>query len=263
MLIMRASRAVFCPNSGRNLALTALIHQDEGVDADLISRVAASTGLSAGEAARVVADVVGWYREPVEDYVRRRHAHLKMFGCKNQRDLRSDRGGTRRPGWSPPPTCRSGSFAGSSTAEPSWPRPTARQRRLAAHVRNRRLHRQPERRPDPDGRPVPARVPRLRLGRHRDHLADGDPGLPPGRPGARAGGIAAAAADRQGRHRAYPLGHARPGHAGQRASAGRARTAGSASSTTASSTTRPSCGSGCRPRARPSAPRPTPRCSRT
>ncbi len=54
------------------------------MDADLISRVAASTGLSAGEAARVVADVVGWYREPVEDYVRRRHAHLKMFGCKNE-----------------------------------------------------------------------------------------------------------------------------------------------------------------------------------
>ena len=59
------------------------IPQDEGVDADLISRVAASTGLSAGEAARVVADVVGWYCEPVEDYVRRRHAHLKMFGSRN------------------------------------------------------------------------------------------------------------------------------------------------------------------------------------
>jgi hypothetical protein len=53
------------------------------VEADLISRVATSTGLSPGEAARVVADVLGWYREPVEEYVRRRHAHLKMFGCKN------------------------------------------------------------------------------------------------------------------------------------------------------------------------------------
>jgi hypothetical protein len=53
------------------------------VDADLISHVAASTGLSAGEASRVVADVVGWYREPVEDYVRRRHGRLKMFGAKN------------------------------------------------------------------------------------------------------------------------------------------------------------------------------------
>jgi hypothetical protein len=53
------------------------------VDAELINQVSASTGLSAGEAARVVADVIGWYREPVEDYVRRRHAHLRMYGKKN------------------------------------------------------------------------------------------------------------------------------------------------------------------------------------
>lgn len=54
-----------------------------GVDAELITQVSASTGLSAGEAARVVADVIGWYREPVELYVRRRHAHLHMHGKKN------------------------------------------------------------------------------------------------------------------------------------------------------------------------------------
>lgn len=54
------------------------------MDAELIGRIAASTGLSAGEAARVVADVVGWYREPVEDYVRRRHASLRIYGKKNQ-----------------------------------------------------------------------------------------------------------------------------------------------------------------------------------
>jgi hypothetical protein len=57
--------------------------QDEDVDAELISRVSASTGLSGGEAARVVADVVGWYREPVETYVRRRHAYLQMYGKRN------------------------------------------------------------------------------------------------------------------------------------------------------------------------------------
>ena len=54
------------------------------MDAELIGRIAASTGLSAGEAARVVADVVGWYREPVEEYVRRRHASLRIYGKKNQ-----------------------------------------------------------------------------------------------------------------------------------------------------------------------------------
>jgi hypothetical protein len=53
------------------------------VDAELISRVSASTGLSPGESARVVADVIGWYQEPVEIYVRRRHAHLQMYGKRN------------------------------------------------------------------------------------------------------------------------------------------------------------------------------------
>jgi len=53
------------------------------VDAELISRVSASTGLSPGEAARVVADVIGWYQEPVEIYVRRRHEHLQMYGKRN------------------------------------------------------------------------------------------------------------------------------------------------------------------------------------
>ena len=50
---------------------------------DLIDRVASSTGLSSGEAARVVEDVLAWYREPVEDYVRRRHAHYQLYGKRN------------------------------------------------------------------------------------------------------------------------------------------------------------------------------------
>ncbi|HEX9553508.1 MAG TPA: hypothetical protein VF983_09910 [Streptosporangiaceae bacterium] len=53
------------------------------MDAEVISRVSASTGLSPGEAARVVADVIGWYQEPVEIYVRRRHTHLQMYGKRN------------------------------------------------------------------------------------------------------------------------------------------------------------------------------------
>jgi hypothetical protein len=50
---------------------------------DLIDRVASSTGLSPGEAARVVEDVLAWYREPIEDYVRRRHAHYQLYGKRN------------------------------------------------------------------------------------------------------------------------------------------------------------------------------------
>jgi hypothetical protein len=54
--------------------------QDESVEPELIDRVAGSAGLTPAEAARVVQDVLAWYREPVEDYVRRRHAHYQLRG---------------------------------------------------------------------------------------------------------------------------------------------------------------------------------------
>ncbi|WP_341927722.1 hypothetical protein [Nocardioides psychrotolerans] len=52
-------------------------------DPALIDRVVASTGLSPAEAARVVEDVLAFHAEPVEDYVRRRHAELKTYGARN------------------------------------------------------------------------------------------------------------------------------------------------------------------------------------
>lgn len=52
-------------------------------DPELVARIAASTGLSTAEAARVVQDVVAFHAEPVEDYVRRRHAQLKTYGARN------------------------------------------------------------------------------------------------------------------------------------------------------------------------------------
>ena len=52
-------------------------------DPALVERVVASTGLTPAEAARLVEDVVAFHAEPVEDYVRRRHAHLKTYGAKN------------------------------------------------------------------------------------------------------------------------------------------------------------------------------------
>src|SRR5262249_37875756 len=88
-----ARRPGSCPNSGKELALGASMpHHDQmptadcgylSTDAELVGKVAASAGLSAGEAARVVADVVAWYREPVEAYVRRRHAHHRVYGKRN------------------------------------------------------------------------------------------------------------------------------------------------------------------------------------
>jgi hypothetical protein len=52
-------------------------------DRDLVDRVASSAGLTPAEAARVVQDVLAWYREPVEDYVRRRHAYHQLYGKRN------------------------------------------------------------------------------------------------------------------------------------------------------------------------------------
>jgi hypothetical protein len=52
-------------------------------DRDLVDRVADSTGLTPTEADRVVEDVLAWYREPVEEYIRRRHAYHQLYGKRN------------------------------------------------------------------------------------------------------------------------------------------------------------------------------------
>ena len=52
-------------------------------DPDLVRHVQLSTGLTPAEAARVVEDVLAFHREPVEDFVRRRHTELKTYGAKN------------------------------------------------------------------------------------------------------------------------------------------------------------------------------------
>ena len=44
-----------------------------------------STPLSAGEADRVVAEVLAWFAEPVADYVKRRHRELAARGLTNDR----------------------------------------------------------------------------------------------------------------------------------------------------------------------------------
>ncbi|WP_372729976.1 hypothetical protein [Nocardioides sp.] len=52
-------------------------------DPDLVQRIASSTGLSLTDAARVVEDVIAFHAEPVEAYVRRRHAQLQLHGARN------------------------------------------------------------------------------------------------------------------------------------------------------------------------------------
>ena len=50
---------------------------------ELVTRVAESTGLSESEASRVVSDVVAYFAEPAESYVRRRHESLQARGMRN------------------------------------------------------------------------------------------------------------------------------------------------------------------------------------
>jgi hypothetical protein len=51
--------------------------------ADLLVHLSRTTSLSEGEAARVVADVLAYFAEPAEEFVRRRHAELKARGLTN------------------------------------------------------------------------------------------------------------------------------------------------------------------------------------
>ena len=52
-------------------------------DPALVSHVVATTSLTPGEAARVIEDVIAFHAQPVEEYVRARHASLKTYGAKN------------------------------------------------------------------------------------------------------------------------------------------------------------------------------------
>ncbi len=52
-------------------------------DLAVVAHVAASTGLSSREAARVVEDVLAYYAETTEAFVRRRHSHHRTRGMHN------------------------------------------------------------------------------------------------------------------------------------------------------------------------------------
>jgi hypothetical protein len=50
---------------------------------DLVEHLIRTCPLSPAEAARVVADVLGYFSEPAPDFVRRRHRELKARGLTN------------------------------------------------------------------------------------------------------------------------------------------------------------------------------------
>ena len=51
--------------------------------ADLLAHLARTTTLGPGEAARVVADVLAYFAETAEEFVRRRHGELQAQGLTN------------------------------------------------------------------------------------------------------------------------------------------------------------------------------------
>jgi hypothetical protein len=55
----------------------------QDVDEELVTYLARSCSFSPAEAARVVADVLGYFSEAPEDFVRRRHRELKAQGFTN------------------------------------------------------------------------------------------------------------------------------------------------------------------------------------
>jgi hypothetical protein len=50
---------------------------------DLVDHLARSSALSRGEALRVIQDVLAYFDETTEDYVRRRHRELQAQGLVN------------------------------------------------------------------------------------------------------------------------------------------------------------------------------------
>ncbi|MBW8487174.1 hypothetical protein [Actinomadura parmotrematis] len=50
---------------------------------DLVAHLIRTTPLTPGEAARVVADVLAYFGETTEEFVRRRHAELQARGLTN------------------------------------------------------------------------------------------------------------------------------------------------------------------------------------
>lgn len=55
---------------------------------DLVAHLTRTTPLSPGEAARVIADVLGYFDEPTEAYVRRRHGELQSRGLTNDQSFK-------------------------------------------------------------------------------------------------------------------------------------------------------------------------------
>ena len=77
--MIRSHDSLILPDTGQEFGISLLVQGTiASVPAaphdDLVAHLARTTPLSPGEAARVVAEVMGYFAEPVPEFVRRRHA---------------------------------------------------------------------------------------------------------------------------------------------------------------------------------------------
>ena len=83
----------FCPNSGRIVDVRSDgRHTDRAVPADrprdtpfddLFDHLVRTTTLNRGEAVRVVGEIVAFFHEPLDVFVKRRHGDLQSAGLAN------------------------------------------------------------------------------------------------------------------------------------------------------------------------------------
>ncbi len=79
-----------CPISGRFVAFTGCHPHYYRVSGrrtpydDLVDHLVRSTSLGRGEAVRVVLDVLAYFDETTEEFVRRRHRELQSQGLRNE-----------------------------------------------------------------------------------------------------------------------------------------------------------------------------------
>ena len=70
----------FCPTISHPARVTSAVQAHE----ELVTHLTRTSPLSQGEAARVVAEVLGYFGETVEEFVCRRHRELKTGGLTNE-----------------------------------------------------------------------------------------------------------------------------------------------------------------------------------
>jgi hypothetical protein len=79
----------FCLKSGRMVAIDAFEAQNQtpmtavGPIDDLLDHLVRTTALSRDQAMRIVAEVLTYFDEPLETFVRRRHRELQAEGLAN------------------------------------------------------------------------------------------------------------------------------------------------------------------------------------